>query len=401
MTNRKRTTRDRSRRQFLLTGGALSTLTIAGCLGDADENDDGASGAGAGLDGNGNGADDDDGPNDPLLSDDFDPDDPDWEHNYLGGLMAEYDFIRGREADLERMGSQGETEPVHGAPPRDRPDDESEWIDPDPIVYAELPREDSEAAYREQLEPMIEKLETETGRSVQFQTIDSYASVVEGMRSERIHIANFATGNTPFGVNLAGMVPLAMGVAADGQFGYRLLAITHADANDIQSVEDFADEHGHRIVHTEASSNSGNQAPSARFAQEFGVTVGENYEPEFSGGHEQSARGIAYGDYDAGPICSTCWEQTVEAVDDIAFDDFKVVWASNPFPPGPIGYRYNLHPDIIEGARETWLNTDWSGTSYGDEAGYPTFVEVDYANHWKEVMENQRFNGVEYDQENL
>lgn len=384
-----------SRRKFILSSGAVGTAALAGCLG--DETDDGQAGAGLsgnGGNGNGNGGD----ATDPLLSDDFDPQTPDWENNnYLGGKMPEYDYIRGSEHDLEEMGNRGREEAVYGREPREHPDDPSEWIDPDPIVYADLPREDTQQAYADQIEPMIEKLEAETGRDVEFQTIDSYAAVVEGMRSERIHLANFATGNTPFGVNMAGMVPLATGVAADGQFGYRLLAITRADMDEIQSVADFND---HRAAHTEASSNSGNQAPSALFDEHFGLTNGENYDPEMSGGHEQSARGIAYGDYDCGPICSTCWEQTVEAVDDIDYDDFKVVWAADPFPPGPIGYRFNLHEEIIEGARETWLNTTWEGTTYA-EAAYPQFVEVDYVNHWHDVMVNQQYNGVEYDEENL
>ncbi len=384
---------DRSRRKFILAGGAVGTAAIAGCLGDGD---DGGSQAGAGLGGGNSGG--SGGGNDPLLSDNFNPQNPDWENNnYLGGKMVEHDFIRGSTEDLEAMGDRGREEAVYGRSPREHPDDSSEWIDPDPIVYADLPREDTQQAYADQIEPMIEKLEAETGRNVEFQTIDSYAAVVEGMRSERIHIANFATGNTPFGVNMAGMVPLATGVAGDGQFGYRLLAITRADADEIQSVDDFND---HRAAHTEASSNSGNQAPSALFDEHFGLTNGDNYNPEMSGGHEQSARGIAYGDYDCGPICSTCWEETVNAVDDISFDDFKVVWAAAPFPPGPIGLRYNLHEEIFEGARETWLNTDWTGTSYG-EAAYPQFVEVDYINHWHDVMVAQQFNGVEYDEETL
>jgi len=335
-----------------------------------------------------------------MLTDQFDPDNPDWmNNNYYGGAVIEQDYVRGRLADLEAMGDRGQTEAAHGIEPQELPDDEDEWIDPDTLVYAELPREDSEAAYAEQLEPMIEKLEAETGKDVQFQTIDSYAAVVEAMRSERIHIANFATGNTPFGVNLAGMVPLAMGVDG-GEFGYRLFAITRAD-HEISSVEEFKDDDGYRIAHTEASSNSGHQAPSALFDEFFDITYEENYNPEFSGGHEQSGRGVAFGDFDGGPICSTCLDNTVEAVDDIEWDDYKILWASDPFPPGPIGYRYNLHPDIVEGARETWLNTNWEGTSYGDEAGYPEYVEVDYVNHWHEIMIIQRFNDVQYDQENL
>lgn len=392
-----------SRRKFLLSSGALGIAALAGCTdssGDEEggEGGEGAEEAGAGLGGDdGDGGDGEEGgePGDEMLSEEFDPTDPDWENNnYLGGLIPENDYIRGSEQDLEEMADRGQEEAVYGSDVRDPPDDESEWIDPDPIVFAELPREDSESAYQEQLQPMLDALEENTGRSVQFQAIDSYAAVVEGMRSERIHLAQYATGNTPFGVNLAGAVPFAVGVEEDGQFGYRMLAGTRADMDEIQSVEDFAD---HRIAHTEESSNSGHQAPSALFDQEFGLTYGENYEPEFAGGHEQAARGIAYGDFDAGPLCSSCWEQTVDAVDDIEFDDFKIVWGSDPFPSGPLAYRYNLHPDLVEGIRETWLDTDWSGTSYGEEAAYPSYVEVDYKNHWHEILVIQEFNGVEYE----
>jgi len=386
-----------SRRKFILAGGAVGVAGLAGCTGgDAEEGDGGDGGAGAGLGSSDDGGESDD----PLLSDDFDPENPDWENNnYYGGALVEAGYLRGTLDDLEEMGNRGRTEAVHGIDPRERPDDESEWIDPDPLVYAELPREDTESAYEEQLAPMIEKLEAETGKDVEFRSVDSYAAVVESMRSERVHIANFATGNTPFGVNLAGMVPLAAGVDG-GQFGYKLWAVTRAD-HEITSVEDFADEHGYRIAHTEESSNSGNQAPSALFDEYFDLTIGENYNPEFSGGHEQTGRGIAYGDFDAGPICNTCLDNTVEAVDDIEWDDYKVLWSSDPFPPGPVGYRYNLHPDIVEGARETWINTNWEGTSFGDEAGYPEYVEIDYVNHWHEIMLIQQFNGVEYEQGDL
>ncbi|AXR76575.1 ABC-type phosphate/phosphonate transport system,periplasmic component [Natrarchaeobaculum sulfurireducens] len=185
-----------SRREFVLAGGAFGTAALAGCL--SDEDDGGQAGAGLGGDSGGSNGNNGAEPEDPMLSSDFDPENPDWENtNYLGGLIYENDYVRGSDFDLENMGDRGNTEAVYGTEPPERPDDSSEWIDPDPIVYAELPREDSESAYRDILEPMIETLEEETGRDVEFQTIDSYAAVVEGMRSERIHIANFATGNTP------------------------------------------------------------------------------------------------------------------------------------------------------------------------------------------------------------
>jgi len=230
--------------------------------------------------------------------------------------------------------------------------------------------------------------------------VNSYAASVEAMRSERAHIANFSTGTTAFAVNLAGAVPFAAGLTADGAFGYRLFATTRADADNIQSVENFADD-GVTIGHSEPASNSGHQAPSALFDQYFDVTPTEDYEVNFSGGHGNTTRGIANGDYDAGPICSTCFKDTVDANSSLSYDDFKVVWASAPFPNGPIAYRYNLHPDIVEGIEAAWLETDYSGTAYANRTGYNQFVPVTYRNHWKDIMVIQRYNDVSYTQSAL
>jgi len=326
----------------------------------------------------------------------FDPAEPGWEeNNYLSTPLIDAGYERGSRTDLERMSNREVDEVPHGDPVRDPPEDESEYLDPDTLVFTESPSEDVEGRYEDDFEAVFDRIREETGKEVEYNRVDNYAASVEAMRSERAHIANFSTGATAFAVNLAGAVPFAVGLPPDGSFGYRLFATTRADAAEIQSVEDFANDDV-RMAHAEPSSNSGHQAPSALFDQEFDVTPGEDYEINFSGGHSQTARGIAAGDYDAGPICSTCLKDTVEGDSGLSFDDFKVVWASNPFPNGPITYRYNLHPDIVEGIEAAWLDSNFEGTAYAERTEYTVYEPIEYRRHWYDIMTIQGYNDVEY-----
>nr|WP_222845478.1 phosphate/phosphite/phosphonate ABC transporter substrate-binding protein [Natronomonas salsuginis] len=372
------------RRRFLKGTAATVTFGLAGCIGSQS----------ADTSGNGGSSED------PLLADDseFEFSDPNWaENNYLSSALIDAGYERGQRADLERMGSREVDEVPHGDPVREAPSDESEYLDPDTLVFTESPSEDVEGRYEEDFEAVFDRIREETGKEVEYSRVDSYAASVEAMRSERAHIANFSTGATAFAVNLAGAVPFAVGLASDGAFGYRLFATTRAEAHDIQSVDDFARENV-TIAHAEESSNSGHQAPSALFDQKFDVTPGEDYEVNFSGGHSNTARGIAAGDYDAGPICSTCLKDTVEGDSSLDFDDFKVVWASNPFPNGPITYRYNLHPDIVEGIKAAWLDSDFSGTDYAARTDYTEFLPIEYRRHWYDIVTIQGYNDVQYEQ---
>jgi phosphonate transport system substrate-binding protein len=326
----------------------------------------------------------------------FDPANPAWaENNYLSSALVDADYQRGSTVDLENMRGREVDEVPHGAPVQQTPDDESELLDPDTLVFTESPSEDVQGRFEEDFRAVFDRIEEETGKPVEFSKVNSYAASVEAMRSERAHIANFSTGTTAFAVNLAGAVPFAAGLTPDELFGYRLFATTRADADDITSVEDFARDDV-TVGHSEPASNSGHQAPSALFDQYFDVTAEEDYEVNFSGGHGNTTRGIAAGDYDAGPICSTCMVDTVEAQSDLSFDDFKVVWASAPFPNGPVAYRYNLKPEIQAGIERAYLESDFAGTDFQERTGYDQFVPIDYRTVFKDIMIIQRYNGVEY-----
>ena len=393
-----------SRRRFILTGGALGMAGLAGCAsgGSGSSGDGSNEEAGAGLESSSDSGGSEEA-TDPLLTDasEFDPAEPNWEEsNYLMTAIAENDYFQGSRTDLENMQNQEVNEIAHGDPPRELPDNESDWVDPDPLIYVDKPGESGQSQYQDTIQPLLDRLEETTGRTVEWQPVDSNAATVEAFRAGRGHLGDISTGTSAFGVNLGGIVPFAVPISPSGQFGYRLLAITRDDEHDIQSVNDFAREEV-TVTHSEPASNSGNQAPSALFDQFFDVTAGEDYEREFSGGHDQTARGIAAGDYDAGPICSTCVDDLVGSTEDIDYDDFKVVWASNPFPPGPLVHRYNLHPDIIEGIKEATIGTDWTGTDYAEATGEAEYIPLDYKRVFNDILIIQRYNGVEYESGNL
>jgi len=378
-------TKASSRRQFILTGSALGVAGLAGCTGGTGGDTESAS-TGSSESG------------DPLLADasSFDPANPGWdEANYLSSALVDAEYQRGSTVDLENMRGRTVESVPHGSPVQETPTDESELLDPDTLVFTESPSEDVQGRFEEDFEAVFDRIREETGKDVEFSKVNSYAASVEAMRSERAHIANFSTGTTAFAVNLAGAVPFAAGLTPDKLFGYRLFATTRADADDIQSVSDFARDDV-TVGHSEPASNSGHQAPSALFDQYFDVTAEEDYEVNFSGGHGNTTRGIAAGDYDAGPICSTCMVDTVEAESNLSFDDFKIVWASAPFPNGPVAYRHNLKPEIQRGIERAYLESDFAGTAFQERTGYDQFVPIEYKTVFKDIMIIQRYNGVEY-----
>ncbi|MBS1252247.1 MAG: Phosphate-import protein PhnD [Anaerolineales bacterium] len=307
-------------------------------------------------------------------------------------VLLDAGYETGTLADLERMQESPRDEPRYGSPVCATPTDESELIDPDTIEFAVVPTEDP-ALYRDTFEPLLENMRNETGKEVRYNPLSSYAAQVEAMRSERLHVAGFSTGTVPFAVNLACAVPFSIQVSEDGAFGYRLWLITQADNDAINGIQDLA---GKTVAHADPTSNSGNLAPRALFTNQ-GVKPDEDYEVVYSGGHEQSALGVFHGDYDAAPVCSTCYARVVRA-GQIDGEAIKVVWASDPFPTTGFSYRYNLRPELQEGIRATFLDYDYSDTGIAEVfEGRGTFIEIDYATVWDIILQTQESLGVEYE----
>ncbi|PSP81181.1 phosphate/phosphite/phosphonate ABC transporter substrate-binding protein [Halobacteriales archaeon QS_4_69_225] len=375
------------RREFVSGLGAATLASIAGCSGGDDGSDSG-----------GDSGEDMPAHTDPSTYAEFDPADP--EFPQLTSTLLEAGFETGTVADLERLQENQRDEPRYGQPVAETPDDESEWLDPDTLEFSLTPTEDP-TVYEDTLQPLLDNIAEETGKEVNYASLNSYAAQVEAMRSERLHLAGFSTGAVPYAVNIANAVPFSIQIdGGGGSFGYRLWLVTQVDNPDIGSLEDLAGDPMENVAHADPSSNSGNLAPRALFANE-GVVPEEDYEVSYSGGHQQSSLGVANGDYEAAPLCSTCFARVAR---DGQLDptQLKAVYASEPFPTTSFSYVNTLHPDIQEGVRKAFLDFDYQDTSIAEEfEGRGTWVEIDYATVYDIILQIQESLEVEYETGNL
>jgi len=364
-----------NRRQFIRMAAVTGVATgLAGCSSEGGDGGDG----GDGSDG-GNGGD--------SQYSEFDPENP--EFPQLFSTLVDAGFDEGNISELEGMESRDE--PRYGDPPQQLGSDE-EPLRPDPLVFTWAPTEDP-AGYEDTFEVLRSNFESELDVAVETFVVQDYAAQVEAMRAERLHLARFSTGNTPFGVNLAGAQPFAMPIGG-GKFGVKTWTITQEGNDSVNGPEDLADLD--TVAHGSETSNSGNLAPSALLPDE-GVVPGEDYEITFTGSHGNTALAIANEDHEAGNGCSTCMRRAYES-QDIDMSTIKVVWSSPAFPLGPFSFRYNLAEDMKEGIRTALFGYDYSGTALEEDIGYDEFVEIDYATHFDNILQIQEYNEVEYEQ---
>ncbi len=284
----------------------------------------------------------------------------------------------------------------------DAPKNEANIKDPDVLFFTYTPLEDP-AVYVEMFQPFLDHIAKITGKEVRYYTTQSYSAEIEAMRSGRLHIAGISTGPTCFAVNLAGYVPFSlMGTGSDGMgsangsYGYKLQVIVPMDSP-IQSIEDLK---GHKVAHTEESSNSGNQAPRALFPDE-GITPGTDYEVVYSGGHDSSILGVFNGDYEAACIASSVLDRMADR-GVVSMDKIRVVWESQAFPTTSFGYAHDLSAELKANIEKAFLSYKFAGTPLGEEfSGVDGFIPVTYEKAWAPIRTIQAHNGTQYTFDNV
>lgn len=262
----------------------------------------------------------------------------------------------------------------------DTPKDKSKWKDPKTLVFTYTPVEDP-AVYKDAFADFQKYIEKATGKKVIYYTVHSNAAQVEAMRSGRLHIAGFSTGPTGFAVNLAGYVPMAVKGYPDSFQGYNLIVITRKES----PIKTMADLKGKKVAHTSASSNSGNLAPRALFPAQ-GIVPGEDYTVVYSGKHDQSVLGVAYGDYDAAPVASDVFHRMVRA-GRVNGDDFRIVFTSPKFPTSSFGYAHDLHPDLVKKIVDAFYSYRFTPEMQKTFGKADRFFPVTYQQDW-EVIRN-------------
>lgn len=276
----------------------------------------------------------------------------------------------------------------------DIPSDPKQWVDPATLVFAYTPVEDP-AVYAKVWDGFIKHMEKVTGKKVQFFPVQSNAAQLEAMRAGRLHIAGFNTGSNPIAVNCAGFRSFAMMARADNSFGYEMEIITYPGSG-IEQIEDIR---GGKMAFTSQTSNSGFKAPSALLAAEYGLVAEKDYEPVFSGKHDNSILGVANKDYPVAAIANSVLNRMLSR-GVVKPEQLVTIYKSQTFPTTGYGVVYNLHPELQKKIQDAFFSFPWEGSALKEEfknSGEAKFIPITYKEHWAVVRTIDKAMGVTYD----
>jgi len=275
----------------------------------------------------------------------------------------------------------------------DTPSDPADQVDPDTLIFAYTPVEDP-AVYKTAWADFLAHLEKETGKPVVFFPVQNNAAQIEAMRSGRLHIAGFNTGSNPLAVNCAGFSPFTIMAGEDGSFGYEMEILTYPGSG-IEKVEDIK---GKQLAFTSPTSNSGFKAPSAILKSDFDLLPDRDFEPVYSGKHDNSILGVANKDYPAASIANSVLARMLKR-DVVTKDQLVSIYKSQTFPTTGYGVAHNLTPELQDKIRNAFFNFEWEGTSLKEEFGKNgegQFLEMNYKEFWEVIRKIDTANGVSY-----
>ena len=268
---------------------------------------------------------------------------------------------------------------------------ESEWVNPDTIIFSYTPVEDP-AIYARVWDVFVQHMAKVTGKKVVFFPVQSYAAQYEAMRSGRLHVAGVNTGGNPVAVSCAGFVPFAMMASKDGSYGYEMEIIVPT-GSDIKSPADIK---GRTLALTSPTSNSGNKAPSALLKSEFGLVKDVDFKTVFSGKHDNSVLGIANKDYEVAAVANSVMNRMFDrkVVDPASI---TTIYKSATFPTTGYGHAYNLHPAVVAKIKQAFFTFKWEGSELQKEFKKEgSFVGIHHKSDWDVIRKIDTANGVSY-----
>jgi phosphonate transport system substrate-binding protein len=182
--------------------------------------------------------------------------------------------------------------------------------------------------------------------------------------------------------------------SADGSFGYEMEILTYPGSG-IEKVEDIK---GKSMAFTSETSNSGFKAPSAILKAEYDMIPGRDFEPLFSGKHDNSILGVANKDYVAASIANKIRDRMVRR-EVITADQVVTIYKSQTFPTTGYGLAHNLTPELQENIHKGFFSFEWEGSSLQEEfskSGEAQFIPITFQEHWAVIRLIDEANGVSY-----
>lgn len=255
----------------------------------------------------------------------------------------------------------------------DTPSDPEKLIDPETLVIAHYEGDDDDDE-RVDWEGFEKYLGEATGKQVVSQPYLNSADEVAAVKAGKIQIVALHAADTPYLVNNAGFVPVAVLGTEKGASGNHLV-VAVGPQSDIRSLADVA---GHRLTCTRPDSITGYRSAIAILSHEAGLRPGVDYGIHFSFGQKRSIRGLVEGKFEVASL-SADKIASLTATGDLKKSDYKVIYESQVIPRLTFGHVHNLKPELAEQISRCALDFDNAGASTMESGNRPMrFFPIDY-----------------------
>jgi phosphonate transport system substrate-binding protein len=183
-----------------------------------------------------------------------------------------------------------------------------------------------------------------------------------------------------------------MMAAKDGSFGYEMEIIVPADS----PAKTPADLKGRKMAFTAPTSNSGYKAPVAILEADFKLVAKRDYEPVFSGKHDNSILGVVNKDYDSAAVANSVLKRMLDRK---VYDPARIrsIYKSETFPTSGYGHTHNLDPALVAKIKEAFFTFPWEGSALKQEfQKEDKFIPIEYKKDWSVIRKIDAATGVKY-----
>ena len=232
--------------------------------------------------------------------------------------------------------------------------------DPKVLKFSLVPTQDSvrELTY---YKPILDQLQKNTGKRIEFYMPTSYSSVVEALLGKWVDVAVLGPESYVIAkqqeptVEVFGTYSRLKNGIQDAGPGYKAVLITKKGSkfNSIASLK------GSVVALVDPASTSGGLVPEMVFPKQNNTPPLKEYFSKvvYSGGHDLGAIAVAEGKVDAAFVATHRFMETVNA-GKVKQEDFNYLWYSPLLPQDPFVYRNTLCDDLKAKIANTFLSVD-------------------------------------------
>jgi phosphonate transport system substrate-binding protein len=213
-----------------------------------------------------------------------------------------------------------------------------------------------------------------TGKNVEIEIYQNTPDEVATVKDGKMQIVALHAADTPYLVNNAGFVPVAVVGAAGAAEGNRLDVAVPANSK----IHCLADIRNHTLTCTTPVSITGHRAAVAVLLQDANLRPDIDYTINFSLGQKKSVLGLASGEFEVAALSDDKLQSLLKS-GRIKESDLQIIYQSQVIPRFTIGYVYNLQPELAAKVTQAIMGFKNEGGPIDEDTHVPMhFVAVDY-----------------------